>query len=117
CHGILTDGVTDGEILPRLHPTPAVGGFPKRPAREAIDQLEPFERGWYAAPVGWVSRNAAEFAVAIRSGLVVNHQLSLFSGAGIVPGSNPSDEWQEIENKLRAFTTLLNEVEDERALA
>lgn len=117
CHGILTDGVTDGEILPRLHPTPAVGGFPKRPAREAIDQLEPFERGWYAAPVGWVSCNAAEFAVAIRSGLVVNHQLSLFSGAGIVPGSNPSDEWQEIENKLRAFTTVLNEVEDERALA
>ena len=108
CNGILSDGVDDGKILSSLHPTPAVGGYPKQQARETIEQMEPFERGWYAAPVGWVSHDNTEFAVAIRSGLVVNDQLSLFAGAGIVPGSKPRDEWQEIENKIRAFTTVLN---------
>ncbi|MBT9315815.1 isochorismate synthase [Leptothoe spongobia] len=114
CNGILVDGVDDGKILSSLHPTPAVGGYPKQPAREAIEQLEPFERGWYAAPVGWVGHDNTEFAVAIRSGLVVNDQLSLFAGAGIVPGSKPRDEWQEIENKIRAFTTVLNPGQNKR---
>lgn len=114
CTGILADGVTDEDILPLIHPTPAVGGHPKQPARIVINQLEPFERGWYAAPVGWVSSNATEFAVAIRSGLVVKNQLSLFSGAGIVAGSDPDDEWQEIESKIRAFTSVFNSVQDNR---
>ncbi len=106
CQGILTPEITDADILPQLHPTPAVGGVPRQPALELIQELEPFERGWYAAPVGWVGADDAEFAVAIRSGLVDRDRLLLFAGAGIVTGSQSEAEWIEIENKIRHFTDL-----------
>lgn len=101
--GILEPGADDGRILSLLHPTPAVGGFPKSAALREIDALEPFDRGWYAGPVGWISAGAAEFAVAIRSGLVEDERIHLFAGAGIVPGSSPEKEWQEIESKIGNF--------------
>ena len=66
--GTLRDGVGDAELLKTLHPTPAVGGYPTDRAIREIAKLEPFDRGWYAGPVGWVGRDGAEFAVAIRSG-------------------------------------------------
>jgi menaquinone-specific isochorismate synthase len=104
--GILKVDLTDAEILPKLHPTPAVGGFPRIPALQLIRKLEPFERGWYAAPVGWVGYDDAEFAVAIRSGLIDGDKLLLFAGAGIVKGSQSDEEWIEVENKIRHFTDL-----------
>jgi menaquinone-specific isochorismate synthase len=106
CHGTLKANLTDADILPKLHPTPAVGGFPRAQALKLIQQLEPFERGWYAAPVGWIGADDAEFAVAIRSGLIDHDRLFLFAGAGIVQGSQSAAEWAEIENKICHFTDL-----------
>lgn len=100
----LREGVTDAEVLGALHPTPAVGGYPNERALEDIRALEPFDRGWWAGPVGWVGADAAEFAVGIRSGLVRGRRLALFSGAGIVAGSRPEEEWAEIEQKIEDFT-------------
>jgi menaquinone-specific isochorismate synthase len=99
---------TDIEIVSKLHPTPAVGGYPTDIALPEIARLEPFKRGWYAAPVGWISADAAHFVVAIRSGLINNHDLYLYSGAGIVSGSDPDLEWEEIENKLANFLRAVN---------
>jgi menaquinone-specific isochorismate synthase len=110
CHGTLTADLTDADILPKLHPTPAVGGFPRHQALKLIQELEPFERGWYAAPVGWVGYDDVEFAVAIRSGLIDRNRLLLFAGAGIVRGSQPEEEWAEIENKIRHFTDLFTDL-------
>jgi menaquinone-specific isochorismate synthase len=110
CQGILKSDLTDADILPKLHPTPAVGGFPRTQALKLIQELEPFERGWYAAPVGWVGYDDAEFAVAIRSGLIDRNRLLLFAGAGIVRGSQSDEEWAEIENKIRHFTDLFTDV-------
>lgn len=101
--GILAEDISDAEILQIMHPTPAVGGSPTEKAIAAIKKLEPFDRGWYAAPVGWISHDASEFVVAIRSGLVDKKELALFSGAGIVKGSTPEGEWAEIENKIANF--------------
>ena len=100
----LREGVTDAEVLGALHPTPAVGGYPREAAMEDIRELEPFDRGWWAGPVGWVGADTAEFAVGIRSGLVRGRTLALFSGAGIVAGSTPEGEWAEIEQKIEDFT-------------
>jgi menaquinone-specific isochorismate synthase len=111
CQGILKSELTDAEILPQLHPTPAVGGFPRTQALKLIHELEPFERGWYAAPVGWVGYDDTEFAVAIRSGLVAGSHLLLFAGAGIVTGSQSAEEWAEVENKIRHFTDLFSQPE------
>lgn len=106
--GALRDGVGDAELLKALHPTPAVGGYPTDRALREIEKREPFDRGWYAGPVGWVGRDSAEFAVAIRSGLVDGSTLSVFSGAGIVAGSASGDEWDELDYKISHFTQALN---------
>lgn len=106
--GVLKKDIADSKILEQLHPTPAVGGVPTKKALEYIEKLEPFERGWYAAPVGWVSKNQSEFVVAIRSGLVAENELTLYSGAGIVAGSDPLKEWEEIEKKIGNFLNILN---------
>ncbi len=90
----------DSAVLQLLHPTPAVGGVPKLPILQHIMDLEPFSRGWYAGPVGWASRDAAEFAVGIRSALVNGRYAYLYSGAGLVKGSDPALEWQEVEQKI-----------------
>ncbi len=90
----------DSAVLQLLHPTPAVGGVPKAPAMQHIMELEPFSRGWYAAPVGWVSRDEAEFCVGIRSALVNGRFAYLYSGAGLVKGSNPFAEWEEVDQKI-----------------
>lgn len=105
--GILSETSSDAAILRVLHPTPAVGGQPKREALEWIARLEPFDRGWYAGPVGWVGRDAAEFAVALRCGLAHGTAFSVYSGAGIVSGSTPEGEWDEIEGKMGNLAKVL----------
>ncbi len=105
--GTLRHGVGDADILQRLHPTPAVGGFPREVAIGDIREVEHFDRGWYAGPVGWIGRDRAEFAVAIRSGQVSPRSLTLYAGAGIVRGSEASREWAEIEHKISDFLNVL----------
>ncbi len=105
----LKKGQEDASILSRLHPTPAVGGVPSERSMGEIERIEGFDRGWYAGPVGWIARNEAEFAVGIRSALVYETALYLFSGAGIVEGSNPESEWEEIENKIAGFINAVRQ--------
>lgn len=104
--GTVAEGVSDGELVRCLHPTPAVGGYPTEVAISEIARLEPFSRGWYASPIGWIGSDSVEFAVGIRSGLVEGNTVSVYSGAGIVAGSKPDDEWHEIENKIVDFVKV-----------
>jgi menaquinone-specific isochorismate synthase len=104
--GRLKHGVKDADLLKSLHPTPAVGGFPRGRALQDIARLEPFDRGWYAGPVGWIEKDAAQFVVGIRSGLTEGNKLHLYSGAGIVDGSVPQEEWNEVETKISDFLAL-----------
>lgn len=106
-HGQLKDGVNDEDILQFLHPTPALGGSPRKRALEIIRKLEGFSRGWYGAPIGYVGLNRAEFVVGIRSGLARGKRLSVFAGAGIVQGSKPAGEWDEVENKISNFIKII----------
>jgi menaquinone-specific isochorismate synthase len=105
--GQLKDGVKDEDVLQCLHPTPALGGSPKEKAMAVIRALEPFDRGWYGGPLGYVGLDWAEFVVGIRSALVRGKQLSVYAGAGIVEGSKPKAEWQEIENKISNFIKII----------
>ncbi len=106
--GELKNGITDQDIIKSLHPTPAVGGYPQEKAKEFIAKIEPFDRGWYSGPIGWISKDKADIAVAIRSGLVVKNKLHIYAGAGIVKGSDPDNEWNEIESKIAAFLRVLS---------
>ena len=69
---------------------------------------ELFGRSWYAGPVGWIGQDASEFAVGIRSGRILNNEISLFAGAGIVRASDPQLEWNETEHKLSLFLDVIN---------
>jgi isochorismate synthase len=92
-----------------LHPTPAVAGLPRREAMAALRSLEPFERGHYAAPIGWIdSAGDAELRVAIRSGTVCGNRLELTAGAGLVRGSDVEKELQEVDLKLGVLQQQLN---------
>ena len=101
-------GIDILDLVDRLHPTPAVCGWPPEQARAVIARHERFDRGWYAGPVGWVdAAGQGEFAVALRSALVRGSRAWLFAGAGIMGDSDPSSELAEIELKFRPLTTAL----------
>jgi isochorismate synthase len=98
------------ELAGILHPTPAVGGEPWPDAADAIADLEGMDRGWYAAPVGWMDATEdGEFCVALRSALLRDREAHLFAGVGVVAGSDPAAELAETEVKLGALLPLLAE--------
>jgi isochorismate synthase EntC len=85
-----------------------VGGEPADVAREAIEELEDFDRGWYAGPVGWMdAADDGEFCVALRSALLRDRTAHLIAGAGIVAESEPAAELAETELKLEALLPLV----------
>lgn len=89
-------------VAAALHPTPAVGGWPRADALAAITRIEGMDRGWYAGPIGRVDLDGeGEFAVGLRAALIGGAQARLYAGAGIVDGSNPMREWLETETKFR----------------
>jgi isochorismate synthase len=96
------------DLAARLHPTPALGGFPRDAALAWLDGHEHIGREWYAAPVGWVdSTGDGELAVAIRCALVDHRTADLFAGCGIVADSVPAAEVRESVIKLRAMLAAL----------
>jgi isochorismate synthase EntC len=95
------------ELAAALHPTPAMGGTPRRVATRWIAEREA-ARGWYASPVGWFDLEGnGELAVAIRSGVVDGDHAYLYAGSGIVAGSDPDRELAETDVKLRAMLGAL----------
>jgi isochorismate synthase len=106
--GTLHHGVTLLDVIERLHPTPAVGGYPRDRALALIHEREGFDRGWYTGPIGWVDQNGdGEFAVAIRTAMVRGNEAFLFAGCGIVAGSDPEREYAESCLKLRPMMSAL----------
>ena len=101
---ILNPLVDDGQLIKALHPTPAVGGYPRAITREKLKESEPFERGWYAGLFGWLGADETELAVGIRSARLIQTTLDVFTGAGIVVNSNADAEWQELNDKMHPFT-------------
>jgi salicylate biosynthesis isochorismate synthase/menaquinone-specific isochorismate synthase len=107
-HAQLAEPLSAVELVALLHPTPAVGGEPDDVAQAAIDELEGFDRGWYAGPVGWMDAiEDGEFCVALRSALLRDRTAHLIAGAGIVADSDPAAELAETELKLEALLPLL----------
>ena len=95
------------DLVGGLHPTPAVGGEPRGAALRFISEQEGMDRGWYAAPVGWLQCDAGEFAVGLRSALVTRNEATLFAGCGIVADSDPEAEFAESQLKLRPMEMAL----------
>ena len=96
------------ELALALHPTPAVAGTPTAAALATIAALEPFDRGVYAGPVGWMdAAGDGVWAIALRCAELRGDGAVLYAGAGIVADSDPTAELDETERKFRAFLDAL----------
>jgi len=97
------------ELVAALHPTPAVGGWPRDAALRVQHELEGAERGRYAGPVGWVdARGNGEFAVGIRSAELNGRTARVFAGVGVVSDSDPQSELDETRAKAQAVLSALS---------
>ncbi|MCR2783736.1 MULTISPECIES: isochorismate synthase [unclassified Microbacterium] len=106
------------DLVAALHPTAAVAGTPTAAAIEVIHRLEPFDRGRYAGPVGWIdSRGDGEWAIALRCAQFDPHivpaggsddiPVTAYAGAGIVADSDPETELIETRVKFRPIVDAL----------
>ena len=92
------------DLVAALHPTPAVGGWPREPALGLIDDLEQADRGPYAGPVGWTDAGGnGAFAVGIRAVELAGNTARLFAGVGVVADSDPDAELEETRTKAQAL--------------
>jgi menaquinone-specific isochorismate synthase len=110
--GELADGDSALDLVGALHPTAAVAGTPTPAAIQAIRELEPFDRGRYAGPVGWVdAAGNGEWAIALRCAQFDagdgNITVTAYAGAGIVAGSDPESELLETRVKFRPLVDAL----------
>jgi menaquinone-specific isochorismate synthase len=101
--GTLSDGSTSLDLIAALHPTAAVAGTPTLDALALIRELEPFDRGRYAGPVGWVGADGdGEWAIALRCAQVdQDGDITAYAGCGIVLDSEPERELAETRMKFR----------------
>jgi len=106
--GEVKKGISLLTLVEKLHPTPALGGYPRKEALDKIRDIEQLDRGLYAGPIGWMDgKGNGEFAVAIRSGLLQGNEASLFAGCGIVGNSDPASEYKETQMKFRPMLSAL----------
>ncbi len=95
------------DILPRLHPTPAVGGLEKEEALQFIKTNENFDRSYYSGFLGEIENENAHLFVNLRCVQITKNGLIGYAGAGITKDSIPEKELQETENKLNNLKLFL----------
>lgn len=115
--GELADGASSLDLAGAMHPTAAVAGTPTDVAVEAIRRIEPFDRGRYAGPVGWIdAAGDGEWAIALRCAQFAApadgdasgaRRVTAYAGAGIVAGSDPESELLETRVKFRPLVDAL----------
>ena len=96
-------------LASQLHPTPALSGTPVGEALRVLREAESYNRGFFGGAVGYVDgAGNGEFSVAIRSGVFDGQAGWLYAGCGIVEGSNPREEFDEIDLKLQTILSAFS---------
>lgn len=99
-----SEGVTIGNIVASLHPTPAVCGMPKSEAREFVLRHESNDRRYYSGFAGPLNMDVGtHLFVSLRCMTIEGNCLTVYAGGGIMPDSNARDEWRETEMKMINF--------------
>jgi menaquinone-specific isochorismate synthase len=114
-HGVLREEASVLDLAAALHPTAAVAGTPRLQAQQLLGELEPFDRGRYAGPVGWIGADGdGEWAIALRGAKITTTckdapaVIQAFAGCGIVAGSEPDAELAETELKFSPIREALS---------
>lgn len=107
----LNSAADPAQLVPLLHPTPAVGCLPRD--AESMEKLREYRQqlkvpGFFGAPFGFAEAGGTtHIIVAIRGICWEGGQISLPSGCGIVGGSAFDHEWRELRLKREAVLRLL----------
>lgn len=92
-----------------LHPTPALGAFPKLNGAAWLKQYQQkIDRVRFGAPAGYIQNGQASCYVAIRNAQWNSYGIHIGAGCGVVAGSKLDEEWAEINIKLNAIKELLS---------
>ena len=95
------------EVVQRLHPTPAVCGYPTNKAYKFIIENELYDRQYYTGYCGWVSNNGQTLFVNLRCMQITNNEVYLYVGGGITKDSVPEKEYEETQNKAMTMMTII----------
>ena len=105
---ITPPGISIFDLVRALHPTPAVGGFPRPAAMNWLARHGEARSGWYSGGFGALTATGdGEFWVALRSALIAGSRAELHAGAGIVAGSDPELELAETDAKIGTLLSAL----------
>ena len=108
-YGKLKKNISVLDLAAYLHPTAAVAGTSRKAAQELIAELEPFDRGGYAGPVGWIGADGdGEWAIAIRGGYIEQNVVTAYAGCGLVAESDALEELAETELKFAPIRGALS---------
>lgn len=99
----LPPAVTSLDVVAAIHPSAAVAGSPTEQALAIIRATEPFDRGRYTGPVGWMdSVGDGEWSIALRCAQwSPEGTITAYAGAGIVVDSDPESELLETRLKFK----------------
>lgn len=96
------------EVLCDLSPTPALCGSDRLLAFGFIDKFEKFDRELYGGFCGPNNINGVSaLYVNLRSAKCSDTEVALFAGGGITSLSDPEQEWEETEYKLKTIITKI----------
>lgn len=108
-YGKLKNNISVLDLAAFLHPTAAVAGTPRAEAQNLIASLEPFDRGGYSGPVGWIGSDGdGEWAIALRGAYLEEGVITAFAGCGLVADSEPEAELYETELKFAPIRGVLS---------
>lgn len=123
--GVLRSDQTRFDAFRSIFPAGTVSGAPKVRAMELIAELEKERRGVYAGAVGWFGYNRSDgekqiegdmdTCIALRTLVIKDGVAYLQAGGGIVFDSDPTDEYEETLNKLRASMSCITLAEQKHA--
>lgn len=107
-HGVLKENSSVLDLASALHPTAAVAGTPRVAAQKLIAELEPFDRGRYAGPVGWIGADGdGEWVIALRGAQLQDGKITAYAGCGIVSESDGESELIETDLKFQPIIGAL----------
>jgi anthranilate synthase component 1 len=105
----LLSGKDAFDVLKATFPAGTLTGAPKIRAMEIIDELEPSRRGPYGGSVGYFSYTGnMDFCITIRTMLILDGNIYIQAGAGIVADSDPEAEYQETVNKAMGMMQAID---------
>lgn len=108
----LRANVTEADLIQALHPSPALLGTPSESAHQFLQAHEPFARGFYGGLIGWSCGDCCDWRVVIRCCHIYGSIAQLYAGTGIVQGSNPEEEWAELETKQSLYKDIFHAASD-----